>query len=167
MKVIITSILLCLSFLITAQVGINTRTPQEMLDVNGTIRSRDLAQGAIQADADGNIINGAPNSEFETPFSLGTNNNPSFISADALTYTTFDGNYSTEVTLPSAAESNSAGRIGSFILIRKRSSLAFNIKATHTDLPSDYMLGTNFGDQNPTAIFMFDGYRWIFIKESQ
>ena len=167
MKIFILSLLLGISSVMTSQVGINTRTPTTMLDVNGTIRSRDLSQGLIQADAEGNIVSGAPNKEAYTPFLLGTNNNPSFIPANALLYTTFNSNYSSEVTLPSAADSNAAGRMGTFLMLRKRSSLSFVIKAANTDLAADYTLGTNFGSVNPTAIFMFDGYRWIFIKESQ
>tara|TARA_B100001093_G_scaffold518519_1_gene603657 strand:+ start:3128 stop:3349 length:222 start_codon:yes stop_codon:yes gene_type:complete len=63
--------------------------------------------------------------------------------------------------MPNQTISNNANRLNEFITFRNDASSNVVIYKTNTDLTANLTLSTS-----KTAIFMFNGIKWIFVKRS-
>jgi len=181
--------------LISAQVGINTTSPNNnsILDIvsadKGVLIPRLIlndvstaapltvpmtdgiliySEGGIESDGfyywesdKWNPIGRAPKKTYTVLTSGGNLTVPHLIPSDTDKFETFDGNWASSFALPNATDSNNNNRVNELITVQKLSTLDVVISNINTDMTSNLTLtGTQ------SALFMFDGTKWIHIKTS-
>lgn len=182
-------------FVLSAQVGINTTSPDgnSILDIvstdKGILIPRVILNDASTAapltlpitdgiliysengsESDGfyywennkwNPIGKTPKKTYSVSTSGGNTTIPHLIPSDSDKFQTFDGNWASQFELPNATDSNNEDRLNELITIQKKSSFNVVVSNTNTDMTTNLTLtGTQ------TAVFMFDGTKWVHIKTS-
>lgn len=195
MKRTILIIFILNSVFMSAQVGIGTTTPDSnsILEIESTDKgvliprvqlndvstaaplSSPIADGMLIYSDGGTELDGfyywqtnkwisigkKPKRTYTVISAGGSSNTPHTMPSDTDKFETYDANWPNPLTLPSATNSNTANRLNEIITIQKRSTFNVTITTTNTDLSANIVLT---GSQ--TAVFLFDGTKWVHIKTS-
>jgi hypothetical protein len=183
------------SLVVSAQIGINTSTPDAntaldiVSDDKGILIPRvelnDLStasplglpvtDGVMIYSESGTVSDGfyywegnewnpigrTPKNVFYVSTSGGTTGSVHSIPATTDIFITYNGNWNQNFRMPNPTISRDSNRLNEFIIFKNNASSNVVIYLTNTDMTSNLTLSTS-----RSAIFMFDGWKWILVKRS-
>ena len=195
MKTQLLIILFTKSLILSAQIGINTSTPDantaldivsddkgiliprvELNDLNtASPLGLPVTDGVMIYSESGTVSDGfyywegnewnpigrTPKNTFIISNSGGITSSVHSIPATTDIFITYNGGWHQYFRMPNQTISNNANRLNEFITFRNDASSNVVIYKTNTDLTANLTLSTS-----KTAIFMFNGIKWIFVKRS-
>lgn len=195
MKTQLLIILFTKSLILSAQIGINTSTPDantaldivsddkgiliprvELNDLNtASPLGLPVTDGVMIYSESGTVSDGfyywegnewnpigrTPKNTFIISNSGGITSSVHSIPATTDIFITYNGGWNQYFRMPNQTISNNANRLNEFITFRNDASSNVVIYKANTDLTANLTLSTS-----KTAIFMFNGIKWIFVKRS-